>query len=68
VSQAHVSIAAAYDGLTPDRERVRALAFDLADASLADPGNVDVLRNLAILFAYVGDEQRAKLARSLADR
>jgi hypothetical protein len=55
-----------YGQLKPDRERVRQLAFDLAEASLSDPNNVDVLRNLSILFAYAGEQKRANLARSLA--
>lgn len=55
-----------YDQLKPDRERIRQIAFDLADASLSDPDNADVLHNLSILFAYAGEQKRAELAKSLA--
>jgi hypothetical protein len=56
----------AYSDVTPDRARVAEIAFKLADASVSDPTNADVLHNLEILFHYAGDEQRATLARSLA--
>jgi hypothetical protein len=55
-----------YDQLKPDREQIRRMAFDLAEVSLSDPNNVDVLHNLSILFAYAGEQKRADLAKSLA--
>ncbi len=60
------NIEAIYDDLAPDPAQVRAIAFELAEASLVDPRNADVLHNLAVLFAYAGDADRAQLARSLA--
>ena len=41
------------------------VANDLAKAVLADPGNLDALHNLRVLFEYVGDGKRAALARDL---
>jgi hypothetical protein len=52
----------------PSQEEARAIAFDLAEAAQYDPRNADVLHNLAALFAYAGDAERASLARSLATR
>jgi hypothetical protein len=61
-------IMASYQELEPDRKEIAAMAFRLADASLGDPDNADVLHNLAVLFEYAGDAKRADLARSLAKR
>ena len=47
---------------------VRDIAFDLANASLYDPRNSDVLSNLAVLFDYAGDAKRSELARTLAQK
>ncbi len=55
-----------YDTLALPQAEVAEVAFDLAQASLDDPRNRDVLDNLATLFAYAGESQRADLARSLA--
>jgi len=41
------------------------IAFELADASLYDPRNADVLQNLKVLFGYAGDTERAELAGRL---
>jgi hypothetical protein len=49
-----------------DPSRVREIAFELAKASLTDPRNTDVLSNLAVLFRYAGEGQRAALAEKLA--
>jgi hypothetical protein len=57
-----------YQGLTIDRDLVRGVADDLAQASMDDPRNADVLHNLAVLFEYAGETRRAELARSLMDR
>ena len=57
-----------YQELEPDRAQVGAMAFQLAEASVSDPDNADVLHNLAVLFEYAGDEKRASLARSLAEQ
>jgi hypothetical protein len=55
-----------YNDVAPAPARVGEIAFDLADASLSDPDNADVLHNLGVLFQYAGDEKRATLARTLA--
>lgn len=48
------------------RGYVRTITDELAKASLEDPNNVDVLQNLGILFDFLGDSQRKKIADSLA--
>lgn len=60
------SLQVAYEKLSVDKARALEVAFELADASLSDPGNADILHNLAILFEYGGDTRRADLARHLA--
>jgi hypothetical protein len=50
-----------------DRRTLRSIAFRLAEASLEDPRNTDVLHNLAVLFEYAGDTERAALAGRLAE-
>lgn len=47
------------------RDDAARVANDLAKAVLTDPGNLDALFNLRVLFEYVGDEKRATLARDL---
>jgi hypothetical protein len=54
------------DAVKLDPGEVRKIAFDLAAASMEDPRNVDVLQNLAVLFRYSGDAERASLAEKLA--
>jgi hypothetical protein len=60
-------LAAIYDQMTLDKGGARRQAFELAKASLADPRNPELLHNLAVLFAYAGDKQRAALATRLAN-
>jgi hypothetical protein len=48
-----------------DPEKVRALANRLARASLDDPGNLDLLHNLSVLFGFLGDLDRSELAQTL---
>lgn len=55
-----------YDELELPPEFLRDVAYDLAEASLDDPRNVDVLENLAILFKAAGEPARADLADRLA--
>jgi hypothetical protein len=45
---------------------IQKIAFDLAEASVGDPRNKDVLTNLSILFEYANDTERAALATRLA--
>lgn len=53
-------------GPSLDRERAREIAGELAEASLSDPTNIDVLRNLSALFAYLGDTRRQGIAEEIA--
>jgi len=57
-----------YEELSIPTAAVESLAFDLAEASLVDPENIDVLHNLAVLFEYAGQTNKAKLARYLVQR
>ena len=41
------------------------VAGTLARATLNDPGNLHVLHNLWVLFAYIGDDERSTLAHRL---
>jgi hypothetical protein len=59
---------AAYDDLELPRASLLDLADELANAALDDPGNLDVLENLAVLFDAVGDAQRGDLARGIAQK
>jgi len=49
-----------------DREVVERIAQRLAEASVAHPSDLDILENLAVLFAYLGDERRRSLALQIA--
>lgn len=60
------SLAQGYDRVELPYSRVQQIAFELADASLDDPRNTDVLNNLAVLFRYARDNERASLAERLA--
>jgi hypothetical protein len=55
------------DNIRLDRGRVRQIATELAQESLYDPDNVDVLKNLVVLFKFTNDTQRAQLAQKLVD-
>ena len=57
---------ASFDELTVPTQTISNIAFDLAQASLYDPQNLDVLQNLAVLFDITGDPKRAVLAKELA--
>jgi hypothetical protein len=46
-------------------ESVRPVAKRLARASLDDPGNLDLLHNLSVLFGFLGDSERSQLAHTL---
>ena len=56
----------AWSRLTPDRASVGGIARRLARAALVHPRDPDLLHNLAVLFEYAGDHQRALTARQLA--
>jgi hypothetical protein len=59
-------LAAIYDQITLDKRGARLQAFELSKASLADPRNPELLHNIAVLFEYAGDRERAALAQRLA--
>lgn len=56
-----------YDSLAIDRSYVQFLAREAADALQYDPRNAELLSNLAVLWAYIGDTRRATLARQLVE-
>ena len=43
----------------------RPVASELARSTLNDPGNLQVLHNLSVLFAYIGEDERSTLAGRL---
>jgi hypothetical protein len=45
---------------------IQKITVTLAQASLEDPNNVDVLQNLAVLFTYLGQPERAQVADKIA--
>jgi hypothetical protein len=57
-----------YENLKISKVAVESLAFNLAESSLLDPKNIDILHNLAVLFEYAGQTEKSILARSLAQR
>ena len=71
--ETHWSLQRHYDSVPFDdvrltRRDVRPIAVELAKASLEDPRNVDILKNLAVLFTFLGDSYRAEIANSLAKK
>jgi hypothetical protein len=65
VERSNAPLRVRLDAVKLDPREVRKVAFDLAAASMNDPRNVDVLQNLAVLFRYTGDTDRAGLADRL---
>ncbi len=57
-----------FNSVEISKGRVHDLAYELAEASIEDPLNVDILHNLAVLFRYVGDSKRSALAEQLAQK
>jgi hypothetical protein len=57
-----------YDEVVLDRERLRKIAFDLADAAVLDPRNPELMHNMAVLFRRAGDAERATKAERLAEQ
>jgi hypothetical protein len=62
----NAELANTYDQITVNKEGARRQAFDLAKVSLADPRNPELMHNIAVLFAYAGEPERAALAQRLA--
>jgi len=58
--------AALGDNRPLERERIGAIASQLARDSLADPRHLPTLSNLSVLFGWLGDSERASLASQLA--
>jgi hypothetical protein len=56
-----------FESIRVDRAAVNTIAQQLAEASVSDPSDVEVVENLAVLFAYLGDERRRRLARAIAE-
>jgi len=61
-----IQLGDAFDQLKLPHDQVKEIADELAQASLIDPRNAVVLRNLSVLFAYIEDYRRAELANDLA--
>lgn len=57
-----------FDRIRLPRETLAPIADDLARASVADPGDIDVVENLAKLFAAMDDRRRQALALEIAER
>jgi len=55
-----------FDHIRLGRQAVERIANQLADASVADPSDVDVVENLAVLFGYLADNTRRRLALEIA--
>jgi hypothetical protein len=49
------------------RQTIERIVQPLVEASIADPGDIDVVENLAVLFAYLGDNERKNLAQNIAE-
>jgi hypothetical protein len=55
-----------FDRIRLDRQAIGQIADQLAEASVADPSDVDIVENLAVLFGYLGDNTRRRLALEIA--
>jgi hypothetical protein len=55
-----------FDDVVLDQQTLKPIVHDLAMASVAHPGDVDIVENLAVLFAALGDEKRRVLALEIA--
>jgi hypothetical protein len=55
-----------FDQIQLPRQTIEPIVQLLADASVEDPGDIDVVENLAALFAYLGDNRRRDLALEIA--
>lgn len=55
----------AYARIVLPRELVREAAYEAAEATRLDPRNTDLLHNLALLYRWLGDAERAALAERL---
>ena len=55
----------AYDRIVLAPDLVRDAAYEAAEATRVDPRNADLLHNLALLYRWLGDTERAALAERL---
>jgi hypothetical protein len=55
-----------FDRIRLSRRAIGRIADRLAEASVADPSDVDIVENLAVLFGYLGDNARRSLALDIA--
>ena len=55
-----------FDRIRVERRVIERIADQLAKASVADPSDLNVVENLAVLFAYIGDDRRRRLALQIA--
>jgi hypothetical protein len=55
-----------FDRIRLGRQTIERIANQLAEASVADPSDIDAVENLAVLFAYLGDDRRRGLALEIA--
>ena len=55
-----------FDRIRLNRRAIGRIADRLAEASVADPSDVDIVENLAVLFGYLGDNKRRGLALGIA--
>jgi hypothetical protein len=55
-----------FDRIRLDRRAIGRIADRLAEASVVDPSDVDIVENLAVLFGYLGDNARRRLALEIA--
>jgi len=55
-----------FDEIRISRQAIEPIVTRLADASVADPSDANVVQNLAVLFGYLGDNRRRDLALQIA--
>lgn len=55
-----------FDRIKIDPKVVRQIVEPLVEASIADPSDVHSVQNLAVLFGYLGDDKRRRLALDIA--
>jgi hypothetical protein len=58
---------AIFNSISINRDTVTQYATELARASLHDPNNIDILKNLAVFFRFLEDRRRYQLAESIVE-
>jgi len=59
---------AVFDKIVLDNEFIKKIVNELATASLNDPNNVDVLKNLSILYTILNDIGRTEIVNMLVEK